>query len=203
MKEYICYKVDKLLEFLGNNFRIINEKVESSFSDWCTSDIDSEQIEKFYLTNKNNIQGIKEWNGIWKEVDIYLTDKTRLTLHSENVNSDDTNLIRISENNFFSPSFERQSEYILSDSELNKWLLYNGVSQKQLNQITKKFCLYPTYVFKGINEPLIENGKVCGYYGHPLKISEDKIDAALADIKDVEMRLKIETIVKSFKEIYE
>jgi hypothetical protein len=39
--------------------------------------------------------------------------------------------------------------------------------------------------------------------GHPLKISEDKIDAALADIKDVEMRLKIETIVKSFKEICE
>ena len=95
MKEYICYKVDKLLEFLGNNFRIINEKVEGSFSDWCTSDIDSEQIEKFYLTNKNNIQEIKEWNGLWKEVDIYLTDKTRLTLHSENVNSDDTNLIRI------------------------------------------------------------------------------------------------------------
>lgn len=203
MKEYICYKVDELLKLLGNNFRIINEKVEDSFSDWCTSDVDSEQIEKFYVTNKDNIQKIEECNSLWEEVNIYFTDKTHLTLYSENINSDDTSFLRISSNNFFSPSFERQSNYILSDSKLNKWLLYNGVSQEQLDQIAKKFYLYPTYMFESVNEPLIKNGKVCGYYGNYLKITEDKIDEAIEDIKDIEMRFKIEAIVKSFKYKYE
>lgn len=203
MKEYICYKSDELLNLLGSAFRIINEEVEDSFSDWVTGDIDSEQIKNFYITNKDNIQKIEEWHSLWNEIDIYLKDGSEIKLHSDNINTDDKDLLRISENNFFSPSFERQSNYILANSELSQWLLYNGILQEQLDQITKKIQIYPTYVFKGVNEPLIKNGKVCGYYGHYLKISEDKIDSALADIKDAEMRLKIEVIVKSFKEEYE
>lgn len=199
MKEYICYQANELLKFLGNNFRIINEKVEDNFSDWCTGEVDSEHIEKFYITNKDNIKEIKEWNGLWKEIDIHFMDGKCLKLHSDNVNSDDKSLYRISKNNFFSPSFKQQGVYILSDSTLNKWLLYNKISQEQLNLITKKFCLYPTYIFKGVNEPFIENGKVCGYYGQYMKISEDKIDKALDDIKDIEMKFKIEEIVKSFE----
>lgn len=203
MKEYICYQANELLKFLGNNFRIINEKVEYNFSDWCTGGVDSEHIEKFYITNKDNIKEIKEWDGLWKEIDIYFTAGKCLTLHSDNINSDDKSLHRISENNFLSPNFKLQGAYILSNSTLNKWLLYNKVSQEQLNCITKKFCLYPTYIFKGVDEPLIENGEVCGHYGQYLKISEDKIDKALEDIKDIEMKLKIEAIVKSFKYEYQ
>lgn len=203
MKEYVCYKTDELLKYLGSSFKIINKKVEDIFSDWCTGNVDSEQVEKFYITNKDNIQKIKECNGLWKEVHIYLTDKTNITLYSDNVNSDDANLIRISENNFFSPSFKMQADYILSGSKLNKWLLYNGVSREQLNQITKKFCLYSTFIFKGVPEPLIKNGKIDGYYGSDLKLSEEEIDKVLEYIKDVEMRYKFEAIIKSFERIYE
>lgn len=203
MNEYICYKADKLLKLLGNAFRIINKEVEDNFSDWVTGDIDSEQVNKFYITNSDNIQKIEEWKSLWSEIDIYLKDGSKITLHSDTINSDDKNLLRISKNNFFSPSFERQSSYILANSKLNQWLLFNGVLQEQLDQITKKFQVYPTYVFEGVNEPLIENDKVCGYYGgRYLEISEDKIDKALADIKDIEMKFKIEAIIKSFKVKY-
>lgn len=145
MKEYICYKADELLKLLGKGFKIINEKVEDSFSDWVTGDVESEQVNNFYITNKDNIERIEEWSSLWSETALYLKDGTKLALYSDNINSDDKNLLRINENNFFSPSFERQSEYILADSNLNQWLLYNGVSQDQLYQITKKFKLYPTY----------------------------------------------------------
>ena len=74
MNEYICYKADKLLKLLGNAFRIINEEVEDNFSDWVTGDIDSEQVNKFYITNSDNIQKIEEWKSLWSEIDIYLKD---------------------------------------------------------------------------------------------------------------------------------
>lgn len=203
LKEYICYKADELLKLLGNNFRIISKEVKYSFSGWSSDYIDSGQVEKFYITNKDNIQKIEEWDSLWSEIDIYLKDGSKFTLNSDSVNVDDKNLLRIIKNNFFSPSFEIQRNCILSNSELDQWLLYNGILQEKLDQITEKFKIYQTYVFEDINELRIKNGKSCGCYcGQDLKISEDRVNKALEDIKDIEIRLKIEAIIKSFSKVY-
>lgn len=198
MKEYICYKADMLIKLLGNNFRIINEEIEDNFSDLVDGSVDSKKENRYYITNMNTIQKIKEWSSLWNEINIYLTDGNKLTLHSENVNSNDNNLIRISKNNFFSPSFERQSDYILANKDLDQWLFYNGITQKQLTQITKTFQIYGTYIFKGVGEPIIEKGNVYGYYCNDMKIPENEIDKAIETINDIEMRFKIKAIIESF-----
>lgn len=203
MINYKCYKANELIKLLGNNFRIVDEKVQDNFSDWCTGDVDTENVNKFYITNRDDIKKIVEWHGLWTEIVVELTDNTEVNLHSSNINSQDKSLIRIIENDFFSPSFKRQENYILANNDLDKWLSYNGIIQKQLEAISVDFSLYPTYIYKDIYEPIIKNGDICGYHCQNMRLSEDKIDKALADIKDIEMRLKIEKILKSFERAYQ
>lgn len=202
MINYKCYKAKELLDLLGDNFRIINQKVQKNFSDCVTGNTDNEKTNKFYITNRNDIQEIEEWNGLWNEIVIRLSDNTKYKLHSNNVNSDDKNLMRIINNNFLSPSFQKQDEYILANGELDQWLLYNGVSQDSLDYITISFKIYPTYIYKNIYEPIIKGGKICGCYGQEMEMTEDKIDMALSDIRDIDMRLKIERVLKSFESKY-
>ena len=203
MVRYKCYKANELINLLGNDFHIIDEKVQDSFSDWVAGDINTEYVNKFYITNMNDIKEIVEWHGLWSELVVKLIDETELKLHSNDINSQDKSFLRIIENNFISPSFERQENYILVNKDLDKWLLFNGISQDSLDNITIVFELYPTYIYKDIHEPIIKDDKICGHYGQFMELSEDKIDKALADIKDVEMRLKIERVMKSFPETYQ
>ena len=77
-----------------------------------------------------------------------------------------------------------------------------GLSKEQTDKVSVSFEVYPMYIFEGIKEPIIRNEKICGCYGYDMKISEDKIDKALSCIKDTEMRLKIQHILKSFHKRY-
>lgn len=203
MIKYKCYKADELLTLLGNEFHIIDENVQDIFSDWGTGDVDTESSNKFYITNRNDIKQIDEWHSLWEEILVKLIDGTTLKLHSSNINAKDESLLRIVENNFMSPSFERQENYILANKDFDKWLVFNGVSQDLLDNITIVFELYPTYIYKDIYEPIIRNDTICGHYGHCMELSEDRIDKAIMDIKDVEMRLKIESVMKSFTKTYQ
>ena len=203
MINYKCYKADELIKLLGNNFHIIDEKVQDNFSDWCTGDVDTENVNKFYITNRYDIKEIIEWHGLWTVMVIKLIDNTEIKLHSSNINSQDKSLIRIVENELFSPSFKRQENYILANDNLDKWLSYNGITQKQLEAISVDFSLYPTYIYKDIYDPIIKNGEICGYHCQDMRLSEDKIDKALADIKDIETRLKIDKILKSFEKVFQ
>ena len=203
MIKYKCYKVKELLELLGNDFRIINEKVEENWCDWCCGGNDVEKTNKFYLTKRNDIKEIVEWHGLWLDIVVKLLDETSLKLHSSNINSDDKTLLRINTNNFLSPAFKRQNDYILANKDLDEWLLYNGVTEEGLDAIVVEFCLYPTFVYKDIYEPIIRNEEITGSYCTSMKIKENEIDKALKDIKDVQMRLKIERVLKSFEKKYE
>ena len=203
MINYKCYKADELIKLLGNNFHIIDENVQDNFSDWCTGDVDTENVNKFYITNRDDIKEIIEWHSLWTEIVIKLTDNTEIKLHASNVNSEGKSLIRIVENELFSPSFKRQENYILANDNLDKWLSYNGITQKQLEAISVDFSLCPTYIYKDIYNPIIKNGEICGYHCQDMRLSENQIDKALADIKDIEMRLKIDKILKSFEKVYQ
>lgn len=203
MIDYKCYRLKELLKLLGEDFHVINKESKYIFSDWCTGDEDFKYNDKFYITTQNNIKEIIEWSSLWTKIVVKCSDDTKLELHSNNINPDDDSLLRISKNNFISPAFERQDNYILANKELDEWLLFNGVSQSSLDDISVVFQLYPTYVFKGLYEPIIENGEYRGYYGKDMKLSEDKIDKALSDIKDAEARIKFERIIKSFECKYE
>lgn len=203
MINYKCYKSDELIKLLGNNFHIIDKYAQDNFSDWCTCNVDTENVNKFYITNRDDIKEIIEWHGLWTEIIIILIDNTEIKLHSSNINSKEKSLIRIVENELFSPSFKRQENYILTNDNLDKWLSYNGITQKQLETISVDFSLYPTYIYKDIYDPIIKNGEICGYYCQDMRLTEGEIDKALADIKDIKMRLKIDKILKSFEKVYQ
>lgn len=203
MISYRCYKVDSLLTLLGNGFFILNKTVQDNFSDWVTGGVDTEGVMKFYITNLTNIQEIEEWRSLWNSTIVNLTDGTKLKFHSSNINSGNESLLRINENNCISPSFTMQENCILASNDLDDWLMFNGISKDLLDSITVGFNLNPTYIYKDIPEPVIRNNKICGCYSQSMKLTEDKIDTALSDIQDVEMRLKIESIVKSFTKVWE
>lgn len=197
---YRCYKEKELLEALENKFQVIDSKVQEEIDE----DVMAE-TNKFYITNRNNISEVLEYSGWWLTTVVCFDDGTKIKLYSDNINSDEKDRIRIRRNNFFSPPFKKQDGYILANEELDIWLLFNGLTQEYLEKISVYFDLYPTYVYEGINAPIIKNGKICGGYSAPLKLAENDIDAALADIQNIEMRLKIEKVLKAkiFKQILE
>ncbi|MBR5508989.1 MAG: hypothetical protein IKV59_02940 [Lachnospiraceae bacterium] len=202
MVYYRCYKADSLLKMLGDSFHIVNKNVQHKLLDWVNRDVNVVDNANFYITNMDNIKEIVEYNGLWNEKLIKLTDGTELKLHSSNINSNDSEMLRIVNNTFFSPSFKRQENYILANKDLDSWLLFNGITEKQLEDASETFSLSPTFVYKDVYEPVIKNGQVCGSYHHYLRLTEDEIDKALADIIDVEMRVKICMILKSFEKTY-
>ena len=197
---YRCYKEKELLDALGNEFRVINSKVQEEIDEDVMMDTN-----KFYITNKDNITEVAEYKGWWLTTVIHFDNGSKIKLNSDNINSDEKDRIRIRRNNFFSPPFKKQDGFILANEDLDIWLLFNGLTQEYLEKISTYFDLYLTYVYEGINAPIIKNGKICGGYSAPLKLAENDIDAALADIRNIEMRLKIERVLKAkiFKQILE
>lgn len=202
MINYRCYKAKDLIRLLGNDFYIINKNAKIISSNWVVGDSSTNIDNNYYITNKKDIKEIIEWDEFWKEITIKLSDNTQFNLYPANINSKDKSLLRIVENNFFSPTFKFQDDYILSNKELDSWLLYNGVEKEELEKITTIFYLYPTYVYEDIYEPIIENDKIIGYYCDDMKLSEKEIDMALEEITNVKTRLKIEKILKSFEKVY-
>lgn len=200
MITYRCYKEKELLDALGNEFRVINSKVQEEIDEDVMVDTN-----KFYITNKNNVTEVLEYSGWWLTTVVCFDDGTKIKLYSDNINSDEKDRIRIRRNNFFSPPFKKQDGFILANEDLDIWLEFNGVSRKYQEKISTYFNLYSTYVYEGINAPIIRDGKLCGGYSTPLKIAENEIDAALADIKNDEMRIKFEHVLKAkiFKRVLE
>ena len=93
-----------------------------------------------------------------------------------------TKLIWVSSNQY------KRGEHIQVTQDLADWLVYNEVTEEQLDSITD--------TFENIKHSVIENRKVRGYTTANLELSEDIIDNALNDIQDIEMRLKLEAIIK-------
>ena len=204
MRTYKYYDSEKLINLLGYDYKIIKLKILYSFSDWVSDGEDIEEKTKYFLTNKNNIKEIGEHEGLWTEIVVTFTDGEKAKLLSENINSQDRNALRIVENNFLSPAFLMEDNYIIVNEDLEKWLLYNNLTEKDFENISIYFNAYATYTYENIPKPIITDGKLSGYYhGDEFKLSEKDIDDALKDIQNVEMRCKIETILKSFKKRYE
>lgn len=196
MVKCLYYRENELIKLLKSDFKVICINSKYHYDDYSTTE------ENYYITNRNDIDTIDEWNGLWTAVNVKFTDGSKVELLSDNVNGNDKLLLRVTKNNFLSPAFRKRGEHIQVSQGLVDWLVYNEVTKEQLDSITDTFEMYPKYVFENIKHPVIEDGKVRGYTTANLELSEDIIDTALNDIQDIEMRLKLEAIIKSFKCIY-
>lgn len=202
MQIYLCYKTEELLELLGNEFKI--QKVKT----YCNYDYNKNITQptcKFYITKLNKIEKIEINFGMWTEMKVFVNNNDEskyIKLYSSNINRDDSSLIREIENNIISPILECQDEYIVANDNLNKWLCFNGVDLYKLKNIQHEFKCYATYVYPNVYKPFFKNGKKIGVSKESVELSELDIEAALSDIKNEDIRLSIEAVLKSFKKVY-
>ena len=202
MQIYLCYKTEELLELLGNEFKI--QKVKTHYNYDYGRD-ETQPVYKYYVTKLNKIEEIEINMGMWTEMKVFINNNDEskcIKLYSSNINRNDSSLIRENENNFISPILEYQGEYIVADKNLNKWLCYNGIDLYQLKNIQHEFKCYATYVYPDIYKPFYKDGKTIGVSREMVQLSELDIEAALSDIKNEDIRLSIEAVLKSFKKVY-
>lgn len=197
MKKVICFEAKKLSKMLpGYQLRRFGVEMEDE-EGWL-------EDEARYYFCLPNVKAVKISSGaFWTSMYINLEDGTKITAESDNVNARDTNIIRISNNNFVSPKLNVNGDYVESTAELVNWLLQHGATESELKKISKDFTIYEDVEYCGVPTP--ERSILGGwsYSSNNLILKEQEIETVLNSIEDDLLREKIECILyaRVFKKI--
>jgi len=201
MTQYRCYKEKDILDKLGKDFYMTYKEQDDIFAR-VFSECKDITNSKCYITNKKDIKTIIESKGYWSEVIIgFSSGRENIVLYSDKVKIGDESVGRILKNKFLSPYFYKQGEYILANKALDAWLVYNGISKKELSKISIDAEKEDVYFYYGLSEPIVEDGKYSGNYDTVMSLSETNITDIITNIRDVEVGLKVEKILTYFGKI--
>ena len=123
----------------------------------------------------------------------------KIKAHSENLNSHDTTLIRVNNNTYISPKIINcDGEYLESTEKLRNWLFQRGITEKQLDEISKVFNIYEDITYYGVSTPeysMYRDKISWAYSSEPLVLKEQEIESVLNSIDDILLREKIKCIL--------
>lgn len=188
MKTKICYNVEiisKALESIGYIFvKLPVIKTDEDFY---------KKSECYYFA-KPEVSSIKYYFGLWTSAVIKLNTGENIKAYSSNVNCDDTNLVRIKDNEFISPELIMNDIWIESTDDVMNWLIKHGISMDALESCKREFTLYDSIEYHGVPTPSISHGYWV-YSSNTLVLDEREIEVVLNSIEDKILRKKIESIL--------
>lgn len=196
MREKICYNYEKLLNLIhGAEIKTISTLKEDEDSAYASMDK--------YIVFDTNIVSVICYYGLWTSKVIKFADGSKISMKSNNVNSDDKTIIRINNNKLISPKLNISDDYVEATKDLIEWLNNLGITNEQLDSISEKFEVFEIIEYTGVPTPSKFYGSWC-YSSEDLKLDEREIKTVLDGIEDEVLREKINCILRArvFKKGY-
>ena len=189
MKKVICYNVDKIAEALPSSYKLRRIPCSIESEDW------GKNSESLYFVH-NSVEKVTIWEGTFGDsMRIYLNNGESYSAHSDNVNVDDKEMLRINSNEFISPELKfGDDNHVEATDKLTKWLVARGISKKTLKSFIETYEIYDTITYYGVPTPSKHHG-CWGYSNADLELDEREIQTALNSIKDELLREKINCIL--------
>lgn len=205
MKREVCYPRKKLLELLP----------DYEIFDIPTIDEDEDErkksIKSYIVNNSISVVKVKHYYSLWTSETVELKEGDPLILRSNNINSDDKEMLRINNNQYISPRIAVDGEYVASSKALEEWLAGRGIAPEKLEAIAENFDVYEVIEYPGVPTPSyyppnekLKLGASWGYSSENLKLDEREINQVLNGIEDIILREKIKCILyaRVFKRHY-
>lgn len=149
-----------------------------------------------------NIDHIKVCSsGFFHDTFVYYGDGLMLKLWQDNLNVDEEHE-RYSSNKLVSPLFSLYSNSIPDDSFMHRWLVFQGITEAQLNEIATVLLIDPIYAYDGLDKKVLENKS--GYpttiqQGGTVYLSESEVVKVASTIEDDNLRNRILSVLWSRK----
>ena len=188
MKVKICYNTDSIKDLLTKQgYSLVNLPVVNEDEDWSSKTT-------CYYFSKPEVKAVKYYYSFVTSATIHLADGTKLTLLADNVNVNDMEALRITNNDYISPKFAIDDVWIEATDTMTNWLVAHGVSIETLKECSKEFQIYDTIEYLGVCTPSKEFG-MWSYSSKDLVLDEREIETVLNSIEDELLRKKIECIL--------
>ncbi len=195
MRTCLCYNVAEL-EKLLQGYKL--ERIKAIIED----EDDSRTSFEYHFV-LSDVDHVHYYTSLFTSMIINMADGTNYRALSDNVNTSDANVLRITNNDIISPKLEISGNYVEATEFLRNWLLERGITENMLNLISKSFTLYRTVTYEGI--PSISKGiRGWVYSSTDLVLDEREIEKVLNSIEDELLREKIKSILyaRVFKKRY-
>lgn len=202
MIKKLVYDSTKLMELLGKEYFL--QKLD--YTKEYTEDYDDCGIyksETYFITSLTNIKKI--YSSFWtfgSDTKIFLDDGKEILLSSGTYEGRNDILNR-TKNKILSKPITIRGKFIEVCNELNDWLIFNGVSAKDLKKLRIELSQEQTYKFP-FYDVIFDNetNQICGTnYKQKLTIKEKDLMKAILEIEDKRTAYKIQYILKKVNDL--
>lgn len=189
MKIHLCYSTEGLKKLLTNHeFRCIRCISESE--EWATDG------KKFYFVSPDVDHIITYSSTFSKTLHIVLKNGEHISAYADNMNSHNTELIRINSNPYVCPTVQSTNDFIEATPLLTAWIkkFYN-CTDEELQAITVELVLEEYIEYPGVPTPIPTSTGHYAYSNTPLILTEHEIESVLNGIDNELLRKKIDCVL--------
>lgn len=187
MKACICYNATELEKLLSG---YVLRRIKAIEED---DDTQTTCLEYHFLLP--NVDYVHYYMSFCTSMIIYMDDGVKYDAIAENVNTSDVDALRINNNYIISPKLSFNGGWIEATEHLRNWLYERGITDNELEAISKTFTIYETVKYEGVIYVYKRANGRAYYSSDDLVLEEREIEMVLDSIKDELLREKIRAVL--------
>jgi hypothetical protein len=198
--DWRVFPINKVLKLLNDSFVLERVTVK-----WDDETYGKSEGTRFVLCRREevaNIDHIKVCSsGFFHDTFVYYGDGLMLKLWQDNLNVDEEHE-RYSSNKLVSPLFSLYSDSIPDDSFMHRWLVFQGITEAQLDGIAAELLIDAIYAYDSLDKKVLRSDN--GYptmiqQGGTVYLSESEIVKVTSTIEDDNLRNRVLSVLWSKK----
>lgn len=134
-------------------------------------------------------------NGFWGSTRINISSATPVSVHSDNLTTDDPNYKSEIEYTTVSPILKYDGRFVELTETLTKWLANFNIDVELLDSISTEVQVDYTRYYPNLGTPVKMSNGGWGYEGSPLTLKDSEILRIIEDIQDEELAMKVYKIL--------
>mgnify|MGYP000768844491 FL=1 len=200
--DWRVFPIKEVLKLLNDRF--VLEQVTVKWDDETSGKSEGTRFVLCHREEVANIDHIKVCSsGFFHDTFVYYGDGLMLKLWQDNLNVDEEHE-RYSSNKLVSPLFSLYSDSIPDDSFMHRWLVFQGITEAQLNEIATVLLIDPIYAYDGLDKKVLKSDD--GYptmiqQGGTVYLSESEVIKAASAIEDDNLRNRVLSVLWSRKRV--
>lgn len=200
--DWRVFPIKEVLKLLNDRF--VLEQVTVKWDDETSG---KSEGTRFVLCHREEVASIDHIkvcsSGFFHDTFVYYGDGLMLKLWQDNLNVDEEHE-RYSSNKLISPLFSLYSDSIPDDSFMHRWLVFQGITEAQLNEIATVLLIDPIYAYDGLDKKVLKSDD--GYptmiqQGGTVYLSESEVIKAASAIEDDNLRNRVLSVLWSRKRV--
>lgn len=200
--DWRVFPIKEVVKLLNDRF--VLEQVTVKWDDETSG---KSEGTRFVLCHREEVASIDHIkvcsSGFFHDTFVYYGDGLMLKLWQDNLNVDEEHE-RYSSNKLISPLFSLYSDSIPDDSFMHRWLVFQGITEAQLNEIATVLLIDPIYAYDGLDKKVLKSDD--GYptmiqQGGTVYLSESEVIKAASAIEDDNLRNRVLSVLWSRKRV--